>query len=634
MEMPKRRSKAMENNNTEENSFLGNTPVEDKTKKSDGHDEEGTSMEMEISKSSSSMDITIQGGHGWLAEPEQTNTLMPSSSAGKDRALIKHPQEDELQSAKAEMGEVKEENERLKLLLSRIVRNYQSLQMHFHGLLQKDEEAKKSMDPSSSARDQSNEQDEEADELVSLSLGRSSSTDQPRKDEQMKKISHFSKNGKGDDEEGLNGAGLALELGCRFEPAADQSTEVVMKNSSSDNSCGDPKEDDPTEIWPPSKTSKTTRSGDDDVSQQTHLKKARVSVRVRCDAPTMNDGCQWRKYGQKIAKGNPCPRAYYRCTVSPSCPVRKQVQRCADDMSILITTYEGSHNHPLPMSATAMASTTSAAASMLQSHSSTSQQGHTATAPISASTNLQGLNFSTSTLSQNSRLPQHFYFPNSSISTTNSHPTITLDLTAPSPSHFGRFPAAVFSSNPRYPSTCLNFSSSPSSSLDHNNHTLQLQAPWNNNHTAAGYLNYGNRVLNQVGSALSMGKQSIFQEPNNLYQSYIQNQNPPPPPPLPPPPHQQLMLTETIASATKAITSNPKFQSALAAALTSFVGTNNGGSATTGVRENNHQHQSSTSTESASGLKLKWAESLTANPIYPPSPNGIGCASSWLNKSS
>lgn len=80
-----------------------------------------------------------------------------------------------------------------------------------------------------------------------------------------------------------------------------------------------------------------------------------VSVRTKSEASVISDGCRWRKYGQKSTRNNPCPKSYYRCATAPSCPVKKQVQRCAQDPTIIITTYEDEHTHSLsPLAIAAM----------------------------------------------------------------------------------------------------------------------------------------------------------------------------------------------------------------------------------------------------------------------------------------
>ncbi|PSS09908.1 WRKY transcription factor [Actinidia chinensis var. chinensis] len=76
-----------------------------------------------------------------------------------------------------------------------------------------------------------------------------------------------------------------------------------------------------------------------------------VVVQNSTDSEIMGDGFRWRKYGQKVVKGNPYPRSYYRCT-NLNCSVRKQVERALDNPTAFITTYEGKHNHDVPTKST------------------------------------------------------------------------------------------------------------------------------------------------------------------------------------------------------------------------------------------------------------------------------------------
>nr|XP_043613392.1 probable WRKY transcription factor 4 isoform X2 [Erigeron canadensis] len=105
--------------------------------------------------------------------------------------------------------------------------------------------------------------------------------------------------------------------------------------------------DERYEDGPQPKRRNTEVRGSDPVSSHRTVAEPRIIVQTTSEVDLLDDGYRWRKYGQKVVKGNPHPRSYYKCT-TPGCNVRKHVERAASDPKAVITTYEGKHTHDVP----------------------------------------------------------------------------------------------------------------------------------------------------------------------------------------------------------------------------------------------------------------------------------------------
>ncbi|KAK4782603.1 hypothetical protein SAY86_016705 [Trapa natans] len=146
-----------------------------------------------------------------------------------------------------------------------------------------------------------------------------------------------------------NNIGPENQNSSNFEPgrAVEASSPFSNDEHPNDQANGSVLLDPKTEEYVESKRRKIEAYPADMTGATRAIQEPRFVVQTTSDVDILDDGYRWRKYGQKVVKGNPNPRSYYKRT-SQGCPVRKHVERASHNLKSVITTYEGKHNHDIP----------------------------------------------------------------------------------------------------------------------------------------------------------------------------------------------------------------------------------------------------------------------------------------------